>query len=94
MKALVAFNQEKALVGAFSVITNLRMELFEALMHYTNLTLRQFVLVNVVVAVLMKHLEESHKQVCDTRIPSTSLSSLYGNAIPIHIYVLLKLIVQ
>ena len=24
------FNQEKALVGAFSVITNLRMELFEA----------------------------------------------------------------
>ena len=26
-----AFNQEKALVGAFSVITNLRMELFEAL---------------------------------------------------------------
>ena len=34
MKALVAaFNQEKALVGAFSVITNLRMELFEALVH-------------------------------------------------------------
>ena len=32
MKALVgAFNQEKALVGAFSVIANLRMELFEAL---------------------------------------------------------------
>ena len=32
MKALVgAFNQEKALVGAFSVITYLRMELFEAL---------------------------------------------------------------
>ena len=26
-----AFNQEKALVGAFSVITNLRMELFQAL---------------------------------------------------------------
>ena len=34
MKAVVAaFNQEKALVGAFSVITNLRMELFEALPH-------------------------------------------------------------
>ena len=34
MKAVVAaFNQEKALVGAFSVITNLRMELFEALVH-------------------------------------------------------------
>ena len=32
MKAVVAaFNQEKALVGALSVITNLRMELFEAL---------------------------------------------------------------
>ena len=33
MKAVVAaFNQGKALVGAFSVITNLRMELFEALL--------------------------------------------------------------
>ena len=32
MKAVVAaFNQEMALVGAFSVITILRMELFEAL---------------------------------------------------------------
>ena len=32
MKAVVAaFHQEKALVGAFSVITNLRMELYEAL---------------------------------------------------------------
>ena len=32
VKAVVAaFNQEKALVGAFSVITDLRMELFEAL---------------------------------------------------------------
>ena len=32
MKAVVAaFNQEKALVRAFSVITNLRMELFQAL---------------------------------------------------------------
>ena len=32
MKAVVAaFNKEKALVGAFSVITNLRMQLFEAL---------------------------------------------------------------
>ena len=34
MKAVVAaFNQEKALVGAFSVITNLRMELFEPLVQ-------------------------------------------------------------
>ena len=33
MKAVVAaFNQEKALVGAFSVITNLRKELFQALL--------------------------------------------------------------
>ena len=32
MKALLgSFNQEKALVGAFSVITNLRMDLFQAL---------------------------------------------------------------
>ena len=32
MKAVVAaFNQENALVGAFSVTTNLRMELFESL---------------------------------------------------------------
>ena len=34
MKAVVAaFNQEKALVGAFSVITNLRMDLFIALLQ-------------------------------------------------------------
>ena len=34
MKAVVAaFNQEKALVGAFSVITNLRRQLFEALLR-------------------------------------------------------------
>ena len=34
MKAVVAaFIQEKALVGAFSVITNLRMDLFEALLE-------------------------------------------------------------
>ena len=33
MKAVVAaFNQEKALVWAFPVITNLRMDLFEALL--------------------------------------------------------------
>ena len=34
VKAVVAaFNQEKALVGAFSVITNLRMEHFAALVE-------------------------------------------------------------
>ena len=33
MKVVLAtFNQKKALVGAFSVITHLRMELFEALL--------------------------------------------------------------
>ena len=38
MKAVVAaFNQEKALVGAFSVITNLRMQLFEALQQARDL---------------------------------------------------------
>ena len=38
MKAVVAaFNQEKALVGAFSVITNLRMELFQALIDIDTL---------------------------------------------------------
>ena len=37
MKAVVAaFNQEKALVGAFSVITNLRTELFQALVDIHN----------------------------------------------------------
>ena len=37
MKAVVAaFNQEKALLGAFSVITNLRMERFEALLDNDN----------------------------------------------------------
>ena len=41
MKAVVAaFNQEKALVGAFSVITNLRMELFQALNGHGHLVPR------------------------------------------------------
>ena len=31
MVSRFGFNQEKALVGAFSVITNVRMDLFEAL---------------------------------------------------------------
>ena len=40
MKAVVAaFNQEKALVGAFSVLTNLRMELFQALVIIIIITL-------------------------------------------------------
>ena len=41
MKAVIAaFNQEKALVGAFSVITNLRMELIQALL-WTHLVVRE-----------------------------------------------------
>ena len=39
VKAVVAaFNQEKSLEGAFSVITNLRMKLFEALGRLDRLT--------------------------------------------------------
>ena len=42
MKAVVAaFNQEKALVGAFSVITNLRMDLFQALVASYHVAARQ-----------------------------------------------------
>ena len=42
MKAVVAaFNQEKALVGAFSVIANLRMDLFEALVRAVNFNCRR-----------------------------------------------------
>ena len=41
MKAVVAaFNQEKALVGAFSVITILWMQLFEALLRDPDIRLR------------------------------------------------------
>ena len=46
MKAVVAaFNQEKALVGAFSVITNLRMDFFEALVLTLHLVLAGCLLV-------------------------------------------------
>ena len=38
---VAAFNQEKALLGAFSVITNLRMELFEALVETGRYTLHK-----------------------------------------------------
>ena len=41
VKAVVAaFNQEKALVGAFSVITNLRMDLFETLVRIDQAQIR------------------------------------------------------
>ena len=43
VKAVVAaFNQEEALVGAFSVITNLRMKLFEALIPTQTATTTAF----------------------------------------------------
>ena len=48
MKAVVAaFNQEKALVGAFSVITNLRMELVEALLA-TNISSGQINIIRLI----------------------------------------------
>ena len=47
-KAVVAaFNQEKPLVGAFSVITSLRMELYEALLPSAGLVLVACQLVSV-----------------------------------------------
>ena len=50
MNAVVAaFNQEKALVGAFSVITNLRMDLFEALASTDNLIMLRLELLPVLV---------------------------------------------
>ena len=62
MKVVVAaFNQEKALLGAFSVITNLRMKLFEALAF----TLRSFSRLSTpaVRAVLTWH---AHRRNCQT----------------------------
>ena len=64
MKAVVAaFKQEKALVAAFSVITNLRMELFEALMvrchcalvQPSRVCLRVLHLLQLVVALRLGH---------------------------------------
>ena len=52
VKAVVAaFNQEKALEGAFSVITNLRMDLFEALvviMELVEVIIRTFVFIQTI----------------------------------------------
>ena len=61
MKAVVAaFNQEKALVGAFSVITNLRMELFQAL----NITwpLRPKVQVSAPAEDVQTHVDPGHEE--------------------------------
>ena len=54
MKAVVAaFNQEKALVGAFSVIMNLRMELFEALVSSISICSRSRYLLSQVAGARM-----------------------------------------
>ena len=55
---VAAFNQVKALVGAFSVITNLRMELFEALI----------VIIYFVVQVQCARIIESDSKVCGGRV--------------------------
>ena len=53
MKAVVAaFNQEKALVGAFSVITDLRMELFEALLTMVVMVLMRVMQVMLLVIMI------------------------------------------
>ena len=44
-RVVAAFNKEKALVGAFSVITNLRMELFQALQLQLQGNLEMYLLV-------------------------------------------------
>ena len=57
MKAVVAaFKQEKALLGAFSVITNLRIELFEALV-FTPQPRHNDELLNVLMLVPIKNPE-------------------------------------
>ena len=59
---------------------------FAPLFFVVFVLMAQFVLVNVVVAVLMKHLEESHKQV---RRKNNSLAiTLYNYTfdVPIHIF--------
>ena len=80
MKAVVAaFNQEKALiVGAFSVITNLRMELFEAVVRSEVEVIRRrgvagrvFAVVNIN-AKLQNYLQKIH-------LPAISLATLKVN---------------
>ena len=63
MKAVVAaFNQEKALVGAVSVITNLRMELFEPLTTNTHTALREGQNVNNINYVVLKAVNSEVKK--------------------------------
>ena len=79
MKAVVAaFNQEKALVGAFSMITNLRMDLFEALVRSEVEVIRRrgvagrvFAVVNIN-AKLQNYLQKIH-------LPAISLATLKVN---------------
>ena len=50
---------------------------FAPLFFVVFVLMAQFVLVNVVVAVLMKHLEESHKQVCQMAVAEVRRFLLY-----------------
>ena len=54
-------------------------KIFAPLYFVVFVLLAQFVLVNVVVAVLMKHLEETHKQVCTSWCKR--IHSIYSYAI-------------
>ena len=74
MKAVVAaaFNQEKALVGAFSVITNLRMELFQALV--TRRWCAHKYAGSLTVAVSINQLTEQRVYFATTTLTSTFIS--------------------
>ena len=65
MKAVVAgFNQEKALVGALSVFTNLRMDLFEALLSMSqHSTLHKLNIVTFIKTYIPKEPEDG--KVCE-----------------------------
>ena len=69
MKAVAAtFNQEKALVGALSVITNLRMELFEAL-----------IIMRLQVGTCTERLLHDHKPLLETVRMQACWLAHYGN---------------
>ena len=76
MKAVVAaFNQEKALVGAFSVITNLRMKLFQALLvTVTRRWCAHKYAGSLTVAVSINQLTEQRVYFATTTLTSTFIS--------------------
>ena len=61
----MTFNQEKALVGAFSVITNLRMELFDALVSG--------------VSVIPRFIKRGHNNNCDVMYRQGDVSCVLPN---------------